>query len=158
MRHRHSRSFPAAFLLWSCLRPPAFPFLRRLANICTFHFLPPRLLFCLCLADLRPLGPAGLTNDIETNVARPATSTTMSGTIPTMPNVDIPFRLFFGAPIRLLHRKPLCAEPGRELLFAKIELRERMLVRTISRAVPNDVRDIETQRTGVRLALVVTLP
>ena len=75
-----------------------------------------------------------------------------------MPNVNLLFRLFLGAPVRLLHGKPLCAEFGRERLLAQVELRKRMLIRTVSRTVPNNMRDIETERAGVRLALVIALP
>ena len=75
-----------------------------------------------------------------------------------MPNVNLLFRLFLGAPVRLLHGKPLCAEAGRERLLAQVELRERMLIRTVPRTVPDYVRDVEAERAGVRLALVIALP
>ena len=127
-------------------------------NNLSISFIPQTRSFCFFLADFRPLGPTGLADDVEADVTRAATSTTVRGAIPAMPNVDFLFRLLLGAPVRLLRGEALRAERGREFPFAEIELRERALVGTIPRAVPNDVRDVEAERTGVRLAFAVPLP
>ena len=124
-----------------------------LPSIPIFHIS--RLLPCLLR---RPEGPIAFANYVEADVARAAAAATVLRAVPAMPNRNFPLRLAFGAPACRLCVKPLCAQFAGDLVFPCKKARKRLLVRTVPRAVPNNVRHVKSKPARLGLPRLVALP
>lgn len=79
----------------------------------------------------------------------------MFSAIAAMPNDDLLVGLLLGLLVRRLGVDALGVELARDFVLALVIAGLRLLVRAISAAVLDDMRDGEAERTGVRLVRFV---
>ena len=103
-------------------------------------------------------GPIAFAYYVKADIARAAAAASMLCAVPAMPNGNLRLRFALGALVCRLGVDPLCAERAGDFVLAGKKARKGFLIRTVPRAIPNNVRHVKSKPARLSLPRLVALP